>query len=104
LWKRFTTRSVHLWACQFTQTTSRLQRCLTRLHNMLGKSCPSQSSSVSTHFVCGCRTLQRFDSCLRSQRELGKIKRLFKQGEITAQLNTCETELRALLVLFTVSS
>ncbi|KAJ7791110.1 hypothetical protein B0H14DRAFT_3567790 [Mycena olivaceomarginata] len=39
-------------------------------------------------------TLQKFDSCLRSQRELGTIKRLFKQGEITAQLDTCETELR----------
>ncbi|KAF7344787.1 CTLH domain-containing protein [Mycena venus] len=46
-------------------------------------------------------TLQRFDSCLRSQRELGTIKRLFKQAEISAQLDFCETELRALLAIFT---
>ncbi|KAJ7873790.1 hypothetical protein B0H14DRAFT_3131133, partial [Mycena olivaceomarginata] len=46
-------------------------------------------------------TLQRFDSCLRSQRELGTFKRLFKQGEITAQLDSCETELRVLLAIFT---
>ncbi|KAF7344728.1 NB-ARC domain-containing protein [Mycena venus] len=46
-------------------------------------------------------TLQKFDACLRSQRELGTIKRLFKQGEITAQLDTCETELRASLGIFT---
>ncbi|KAF7328211.1 CTLH domain-containing protein [Mycena venus] len=46
-------------------------------------------------------TLQKFDSCLRSQRELGTIKRLFKQGEINAQLDTCETELRSLLAIFT---
>ncbi|KAJ7765111.1 hypothetical protein B0H14DRAFT_3593245 [Mycena olivaceomarginata] len=47
-------------------------------------------------------TLQRFDSCLRSQQELGTLKRLFKQGEITAQLDTCERELRALLAIFTI--
>ncbi|KAF7344686.1 CTLH domain-containing protein [Mycena venus] len=45
-------------------------------------------------------TLQRFDSCLRSQQELGTIRRLFKQGEITAQLDTCETELRTSLGIF----
>ncbi|KAF7344740.1 NB-ARC domain-containing protein [Mycena venus] len=46
--------------------------------------------------------LQKLDSCLRSQQELGTIKRLFKQGEITAQFDTCETELRASLASFTV--
>ncbi|KAF7356055.1 NB-ARC domain-containing protein [Mycena venus] len=45
--------------------------------------------------------LQKFDSCLRSQRELGTIKRLFKQGEIATQLDTCETKLRTSLGIFT---
>ncbi|KAJ7926037.1 hypothetical protein B0H13DRAFT_2565702 [Mycena leptocephala] len=46
-------------------------------------------------------TLQKLDSCLRSQRELGTIRRLFKQGEITAQLDTCEAELRERFDTFT---
>ncbi|KAF7344721.1 CTLH domain-containing protein [Mycena venus] len=46
-------------------------------------------------------TLQKLDACLRSLRELGTIKRLFKQGEIAAQLDTCEMELRTLLGIFT---
>ncbi|KAJ7725892.1 hypothetical protein B0H14DRAFT_3169618 [Mycena olivaceomarginata] len=41
--------------------------------------------------------LQKIESCLRSQRELGKIKRLFKQTEIITQLDSCETELKAAL-------
>ncbi|KAJ6533804.1 hypothetical protein DFH09DRAFT_1406410 [Mycena vulgaris] len=32
-------------------------------------------------------TLHKIDACLRVQQDLGKIKRLFKQSEITAQLN-----------------
>jgi hypothetical protein len=37
------------------------------------------------------------------QRELGTIKRLFKQNEITTQLDNCEAELKAALKIFTVS-
>ncbi|KAJ7711161.1 hypothetical protein B0H14DRAFT_2645890 [Mycena olivaceomarginata] len=43
-------------------------------------------------------TLQKLDSCLRSQPELGTFKHLFKQGEITVRLDSCETELRAFTV------
>lgn len=48
------------------------------------------------------RNLQKFHGCLRSQQELGKIRRLFKQPEITAQLEACEAELQGLLELFKV--
>ncbi|KAJ6543555.1 hypothetical protein DFH09DRAFT_1088700 [Mycena vulgaris] len=40
------------------------------------------------------RTLHKFYACLRGQNELGKFKRLFKQSEITAQLDVCEGELK----------
>ncbi|KAF7352079.1 NB-ARC domain-containing protein [Mycena venus] len=48
-------------------------------------------------------TLQKLDSCLRAQRELGTIKRLFKQIEIIAQLDSCEAELRAAVGNLTVN-
>ncbi|KAJ7732221.1 hypothetical protein DFH07DRAFT_990938 [Mycena maculata] len=41
------------------------------------------------------QTLQKFHACLRAQQDLGKIRRLFKQSEITAQLDACEKELKA---------
>ncbi|KAF8158777.1 hypothetical protein K438DRAFT_1860834, partial [Mycena galopus ATCC 62051] len=47
-------------------------------------------------------TLQKIDSCLRAQRELGTLKRLFKQSELTAQLQSCEIELKEALHSFTV--
>ncbi|KAF8158769.1 hypothetical protein K438DRAFT_330797 [Mycena galopus ATCC 62051] len=47
-------------------------------------------------------TLQKIDSCLRAQRELGTLKRLFKQSELTAQLQSCATELKEALHSFTV--
>ncbi|KAJ6565535.1 hypothetical protein DFH09DRAFT_984319 [Mycena vulgaris] len=59
-----------------------------------------QSLNMLNHIAQYASTLQKLDSCLRSQCELGTIKRLFKQGEISAQLDTCETELRALLTIF----
>jgi hypothetical protein len=61
-----------------------------------------RDSFIYIHFLSGHSTLQKFDSCLRAQRELGTIKRLFKQSEITAQLDSCETELKAALGIFTV--
>jgi hypothetical protein len=102
LWRKFTTRFVHSLACQFTRTF-RPRKCLTKLRSMLGKSCWSLVL-VAIQSLLACSTLQKFDSCLRSQRELGTIKRLFKQPEITAQMDSCETELRAFLAIFTVSS
>ncbi|KAJ7789620.1 hypothetical protein B0H14DRAFT_3115730 [Mycena olivaceomarginata] len=47
-------------------------------------------------------TLHKIDSCLRSQQELGTIKRLFKKSEIAVQLGGCETELKAVLSSFTM--
>ncbi|KAF8129405.1 hypothetical protein K438DRAFT_2137186 [Mycena galopus ATCC 62051] len=48
-------------------------------------------------------TLQKIDSCLRAQQELGTIKRLFKQNEITGQLQSCERELGSALSNFTMN-
>ncbi|KAF7344714.1 CTLH domain-containing protein [Mycena venus] len=62
-----------------------------------------QAPKMLEQIVRYAATLQKFDSCLRSQRELGTIKRLFKQGEITAQLDACGTELRASLGIFTAT-
>ncbi|KAJ7741606.1 hypothetical protein B0H14DRAFT_473838 [Mycena olivaceomarginata] len=46
-------------------------------------------------------TLQKIESCLRAQQELGTIRRLFKQNELVIQLDGCETELKAALEDFT---
>ncbi|KAJ7348243.1 hypothetical protein DFH08DRAFT_807987 [Mycena albidolilacea] len=48
-------------------------------------------------------TLQKVDSCLRAQQELGTIRRLFKQSELIGQLDACETELNVVLTSFTVT-
>ncbi|KAJ6533298.1 hypothetical protein DFH09DRAFT_1284466 [Mycena vulgaris] len=50
------------------------------------------------------QNLHKFYACLRSQQELGKIKRFFKQSEVTAQLEACEVELRGLLESFKLQS
>jgi hypothetical protein len=39
---------------------------------------------------------------MRAQQGLGTLKRLFKQGEITAQLDSCERELKLTSDIFTV--
>ncbi|KAJ7452859.1 hypothetical protein FB451DRAFT_1565816 [Mycena latifolia] len=46
--------------------------------------------------------LHKFYACLRAQNELGTIKRFFKQSEITAQLDACERELKAVSDKFTM--
>ncbi|KAJ6580459.1 hypothetical protein DFH09DRAFT_1029795 [Mycena vulgaris] len=46
------------------------------------------------------RVLQKIQSCVRSQQELGILRRFFKQTEILEQLNGCETELMAILEVF----
>jgi uncharacterized CHY-type Zn-finger protein len=48
------------------------------------------------------RTLQKFHACLKAQKELGNLKRLFKQSEITQQLNTCKRDLSNACNIFTV--
>ncbi|KAJ6477223.1 hypothetical protein DFH09DRAFT_1056595 [Mycena vulgaris] len=50
------------------------------------------------------QTLQKFYACLRSQQELGKLRRFFKQTEITAQLEACEGELQGVSESFKVQS
>ncbi|KAJ7133123.1 hypothetical protein C8R44DRAFT_977428 [Mycena epipterygia] len=47
--------------------------------------------------------LQKIQSCMRSQKELGTIKRFFKQTEILEQLNSCEAELKTILDVFNVA-
>jgi hypothetical protein len=54
------------------------------------------------HFLFNPRTLQKIDSCLRVQQDLGTIKRLFKQSELVAQLETCEAEFKVAVEDFTV--
>ncbi|KAJ6527116.1 hypothetical protein B0H19DRAFT_1275427 [Mycena capillaripes] len=48
-------------------------------------------------------TLQKFHSCMRAQQGLGIVKRLFKQGEIAAELDSCGKELRSALEIFTIN-
>ncbi|KAJ7046279.1 hypothetical protein C8F04DRAFT_1387854 [Mycena alexandri] len=43
------------------------------------------------------RTLHKIHACLRSQQELGRIKRFFKQTEITTQLDKCQLEVEETL-------
>ncbi|KAJ6572825.1 P-loop containing nucleoside triphosphate hydrolase protein [Mycena vulgaris] len=50
------------------------------------------------------QNLHKFYACLRSEQELGKIKRFFKQTEINAQLEACEGEMGSLLETFKVQS
>ncbi|KAJ7490880.1 hypothetical protein FB451DRAFT_1221318 [Mycena latifolia] len=48
------------------------------------------------------QTLQKFHACLRAQQEIGRIKRFFKQVELTVQLDTCEAELSAAVETFKI--
>jgi hypothetical protein len=49
-WRRFTTRSVHSQAWQFTQITFRLQKCSTKLHSMPRECFRLPSSSLMIDF------------------------------------------------------
>jgi hypothetical protein len=53
-------------------------------------------------FLHNYRTLQKFYACLRSQQEVGRIKRFFRQVDITFQLNACQAELSTALEDFKV--
>ncbi|KAF7370919.1 NB-ARC domain-containing protein [Mycena sanguinolenta] len=68
------------------------------------KSEHSLSPKMLDHIGSIAQTLQKFQACLRSQQELGKIKRFFKQNEITTMLEVCEAELIAALDLFHLQS
>ncbi|KAF8207408.1 hypothetical protein K438DRAFT_1962333 [Mycena galopus ATCC 62051] len=48
-------------------------------------------------------TLQKIDSFLRAQQDLGVIKQMFKKSEITAQLQCCEIKLKDALSNFTIN-
>ncbi|KAF7353582.1 NB-ARC domain-containing protein [Mycena sanguinolenta] len=61
-----------------------------------------RSSGTLSEIAGLAATLQKFQSCLKAQRELGTLKRLLKQSEITAQLDVCEQELRAATETFTI--
>ncbi|KAJ7142090.1 hypothetical protein C8R43DRAFT_1131082 [Mycena crocata] len=50
------------------------------------------------------QTLQKFYAYLRSQQEIGRITRFFKQTELTIQLDACEAEIRAALEVFMIRS
>ncbi|KAJ7091777.1 hypothetical protein C8R44DRAFT_860986 [Mycena epipterygia] len=100
LWQSF------LW-CRFQQ-----ERCLCIVEEIHHSLCALTSLAIHSDHIQAPKmldqiaqyavALQKFDSCLKSQRDLGTIKRLFKQGEISAQLDSCETELKTLLGDFTV--
>ncbi|KAJ7850533.1 hypothetical protein B0H14DRAFT_2581968 [Mycena olivaceomarginata] len=60
-----------------------------------------QSPKILYHIAQFAITLQKVDSCLRAQQELGTITRLFKQSELVGQLGACETELKVALDSFT---
>ncbi|KAJ7813633.1 hypothetical protein B0H13DRAFT_2368582 [Mycena leptocephala] len=59
-----------------------------------------RSPKVLNQIAQSTLTLQKFHSCLRAQRELGTIKRLFKQNEIIAQLDGCAAALKTTLEIF----
>ncbi|KAJ6543537.1 hypothetical protein DFH09DRAFT_1088683 [Mycena vulgaris] len=48
------------------------------------------------------QTLQKLHACQRAQKDVGKIKRMFKQSEILAQLDVCEAELKTTTDIFAI--
>ncbi|KAJ7838257.1 hypothetical protein B0H13DRAFT_2367628 [Mycena leptocephala] len=77
-----------------------IHRMLCTLTSLCIHSEDIRSPEMLNHIAQYAITLQKFHSCLVSQRELGTIKRLFKQSEITAQLDACEGELRRASEMF----
>ncbi|KAJ7726590.1 P-loop containing nucleoside triphosphate hydrolase protein, partial [Mycena olivaceomarginata] len=61
-----------------------------------------QSPMVLNYIAQFALTLQKIDSCLRAQQQLGIFKRLFSQSELITQLDSCEMELKATLSSFTM--
>ncbi|KAJ6457632.1 hypothetical protein C8R45DRAFT_563663 [Mycena sanguinolenta] len=47
-------------------------------------------------------TLQKMESCLRVQQEMGTIRRLFKQSELISQMDNCEKESNTALESFKI--
>ncbi|KAF7373146.1 NB-ARC domain-containing protein [Mycena sanguinolenta] len=47
-------------------------------------------------------TLQKMESCLRVQQEMGTLRRLFKQSELILQLDICEKESKTALESFKI--
>ncbi|KAJ7114348.1 hypothetical protein C8R44DRAFT_855642 [Mycena epipterygia] len=93
-------------------TTFQKERCLRMVEEIHQLLCALMGLCIHSEDICTPKmldqiaefafTLQKLHSCLKAQRELGTIKRLFKQSEITVQLDSCEKELRAASEIFTV--
>ncbi|KAF7343935.1 hypothetical protein MVEN_01682200 [Mycena venus] len=60
------------------------------------------SPKLLEHSAEFAQILQRFYACLKAQKELGTLKRLLKQSEITQQLNICKQEFRNVRNAFTI--
>ncbi|KAF7363036.1 AAA domain-containing protein [Mycena venus] len=60
------------------------------------------SQRILNHIADFARTLQKIQTCLKLQQDLGKIRRLFKQAEFTIQLDACKCELKSLLENFVI--
>ncbi|KAJ7025633.1 hypothetical protein C8F04DRAFT_131623 [Mycena alexandri] len=81
---------------------------LERVHQLLcvlATICSADSTSSlspSTLDAIGrlAQNLQKIQSCLRAQQELGTFKRFFKQTEILQQIDSCELEMQDILYLF----
>ncbi|KAF7334576.1 NB-ARC domain-containing protein [Mycena venus] len=80
-----------------TRIVEHIHHLLCVLASLSVDSVEIQSPATLHHIAQVTVTLQKLDSYLRAQRDLGTIKRLFKQSEITAQLNSCETDLKTVL-------
>ncbi|KAJ7800150.1 hypothetical protein B0H14DRAFT_3786346 [Mycena olivaceomarginata] len=79
-----------------------IHRLLWALMNLSMHSEEIQSPNMLNDIAKYALILQKIDSCLRAQQDLGTIKRLFKQSELVTQLENCETELKGALDNFTV--
>ncbi|KAJ7884698.1 hypothetical protein B0H13DRAFT_2666978 [Mycena leptocephala] len=85
------------------------ERCVRMIENIHQLLCTLtvlslDSGSMTPLVLDDIGSLARFYACLRSQQEFGKIRRFFKQMEITAQLGACEAELESVLDSFKVTS
>ncbi|KAJ7794982.1 P-loop containing nucleoside triphosphate hydrolase protein [Mycena olivaceomarginata] len=79
-----------------------IHRLLWALMNLSMHSEEIQSPNMLNEIAKYALILQKIDSCLRAQQDLGTIKRLFKQSELVTQLENCETELKGALDNFTI--
>ncbi|KAF8212730.1 hypothetical protein K438DRAFT_1928012 [Mycena galopus ATCC 62051] len=60
------------------------------------------SPQLLEHIAQFAQTLQKFHVWLKAQKELSKLKRLFKQSEIAQQFNSCKKDLSDACNVFTI--